>query len=156
MRKIRKQAVLTATLALAAVAGARAVAEPAPIEPRVLELRETAWRAWFAGDEATLRRLLPADFIGIDMGDAPLSGLERTIQDSRAFAAGGGRLVSLEFPETRAQVHGDIVVLYGRFRVVLFQDGHESTLAGRLTEVFVRRDGDWVHPGWHLDLASTP
>jgi hypothetical protein len=155
MRKIRKQAVVT-TLAIAALTGAIAGAEPAPIEPRVLELREAAWRAWFAGDEATLRRLLPADFIGIDMGDAPLSGLEQTLQDARAFAAGGGRLVSLEFPETRAQVHGDVVVLYGRFRVVLDQGGQESTLAGRLTEVFVRRDGDWVHPGWHLDLASTP
>jgi hypothetical protein len=155
MRRNLKHVMVTATLALAALA-VPAETGPSPVEPRVLELRETAWRAWFAGDEATLRRLLPPDFIGIDMGDAPLNGLERTIEDARAFAAGGGRLIRLEFPETRAQVHGDVVVLYGRFRVVLEQDGRESTFAGRLTEVFVRRDGDWVHPGWHLDLASTP
>ena len=25
---------------------------------------------------------------------------------------------------------------------------------GTLTEMFVRRNGKWVHPGWHLDLGG--
>jgi len=135
-------------------------APPAPardtaIDPEILRLRESAWRAWFGGDEAALRSLLPPEFIGIDMGDGPFSDLEKTIVESRAFHAGGGRLVRLEFPETRAQRLGDVVVLYGRYSVVLESEGQERTLAGRLTEIFVLREGRWWHPGWHLDLAST-
>ena len=32
----------------------------------------------------------------------------------------------------------------------------ERTMRGRLTEMFVRRDGKWLHPGWHLDLVAAP
>ena len=124
-------------------------------DPQVLRLREAAWRAWFAGDEATLRGMLPPEFIGIGMGDSPFSDLESTLAESHEYRASGGRLVELEFPETRAQRHGDTVVLYGRFSVVLESEGKQQTLSGRLTEVFVQREGKWWHPGWHLDLAST-
>jgi hypothetical protein len=48
------------------------------------------------------------------------------------------------------------VVLYGRFRLALEEEGRTTTYAGRLTEIFVRRDGRWWHPGCHLDLAATP
>lgn len=33
-----------------------------------------------------------------------------------------------------------------------YTNGTQKTLAGRLTEVFVLRDGRWWHPGWHLDV----
>ena len=128
---------------------------PAP-DPEILALRESAWRAWFAGDEATLRGMLPPEFLGIGMDDSPFSDLESTLRDSREYAARGGRLVRLEFPETRAQRLGDTVILYGRYSVVLESEGVQRTFAGRLTEVFVRRDGKWWHPGWHLDVVSTP
>ena len=45
-------------------------------------------------------------------------------------------------------------MLYGRYEAVIQSDGAEHTLRGRLTEMFVRRDGKWVHPGWHLDLTA--
>jgi hypothetical protein len=32
----------------------------------------------------------------------------------------------------------------------------KRTMSGRLTEVFVRRGGRWLHPGWHLDVLNTP
>jgi hypothetical protein len=133
-------------IGIAEVAGA----QPAPRE--VLSAREAAWRAWFAGDEATLRGLLPADFVGIGWSDAPFASLDTTLAQSKAFREGGGRLLELEFPETRAQALGaDVVVLYGRFRVVIESGGARQAVAGRLTELFVRRDGRWLHPGWHLD-----
>lgn len=135
-------------------ASSAARASSAPPEPDLLAAREAAWRAYFAGDEATLGALLPPDFIGLNLGPGPLVDRATALAESRAFHAGGGRLVRLAFPETRAQRHGDVVVLYGRFEVVLETAGKQQTLRGRLTEVFVRRDGRWSHPGWHLDLIE--
>lgn len=132
-----------------------ALAPTAP-DPAILALRETAWRAWFAGDDATLAELLPPEFVGIGMGDGPFDDLPRTLAASRAFHAAGGRLLALDFPQTQAQRFGNVVVFYGRFSLTLVSDGKEQQLAGRLTEIFVEREGRWWHPGWHLDLVDTP
>ena len=151
------------TVRIAAIAMLAAVLAPAPsavsagaaIDPEVLAAREAAWRAYFAGDVKILGDLLPEEFIGISMDDDPFSDRTQTLDGARAFRERGGRLVRLEFPETQAQRFGDVVVLYGRYEVVIQSDGKERTMRGRLTEVFVRRDGKWVHPGWHLDLANS-
>jgi hypothetical protein len=136
-------------------AAASAADAPAKIEPEVLKLREAAWRAWFAGDTDALGRMLPPEFIGLSM-EGPLTGRERTLQESSGFHAGGGRLVRLEFPETQAQAYGDVVILYGRYRVVFESDGAEKAVSGRLTELFVRQGKTWIHTGWHLDTVAAP
>jgi hypothetical protein len=132
------------------------LAATATIDPEVLTAREAAWRAYFAGDVKTLGDLLPEDFIGIGMNDGPFADRARTLDGARAFRERGGRLLRLGFPETQAQRFGDVVVLYGRYEAVIHADGAERSLRGRLTETFVRRDGKWVHPGWHLDLTAAP
>lgn len=148
--------VLGMTLLGVASSPASAAGPGGAIEPEVLRLREAAWRSWFAGDDTALATMLPPEFIGIGWQDGPFSTRDATLERSRAFRAAGGRLVSLEFPETQAQRLGDVIVLYGRFRAVIESGGAEQTVGGRLTEVFVRRDGRWVHPGWHLDSVATP
>ena len=148
---MRKPFVVTTFLVLLAVLSVPAGAAEA-IDPEVLALREAAWRAWFGGDEAALRAMLPDEFLGISSGGGgEISELEKTIAASRAFKEGGGRLVSLAFPETRAQRFGDTIVFYGSYEATIVSGNAEKQLHGRLTEVFVKRDGRWVHPGWHLD-----
>jgi ketosteroid isomerase-like protein len=141
--------------ALLPASGSR-LAAATSIDPEVLAAREAAWRAYFAGDVKALGAMLPEEFIGIGMNEAPFAGRAKTLEDARAFRERGGRLLRLSFPETQAQRFGDAVVLYGRFEIVLQTAGTERTMRGRLTEVFVRRDGAWVHPGWHLDLTAAP
>lgn len=152
-----KTGVLMAVVLIAAGAARCAGApESVALDPEVLKVREAAWRAYFAGDVDALRAMLPEEFIGIGMEESPFATLPMTLEGARDFREGGGRLVRLEFPETQAQRYGDVVVLYGRYEVVLESGGVERTLRGRLTEVFVRTDGTWRHPGWHLDLTSGP
>ena len=121
------------------------------IDPDVLALREAAWRAWFAGDEAALLAMLPEDFLGIGWSGTEISDRAKSIASSRGFKEAGGKLVSLSFPETRAQRLGDTVVFYGSYEVTFSIGGKEEKARGTLTEVFVKRDGRWLHPGWHLD-----
>jgi Domain of unknown function (DUF4440) len=132
------------------------VAASAAIDPEVLAAREAAWRAYFGGDVKVLGDLLPPEFIGISMNDAPFADRAQTLDGARASFERGGRLVRLAFPETQAQRFGDVVVLYGRYEAVIQSGGAERTLRGRLTEIFVRRGGKWLHPGWHLDLTAEP
>lgn len=124
------------------------------MEVEVQQVREAAWRAYFAGDVDALRTMLPQEFVGIGMEEAPFATLATTLEGARSFSYGGGRLVRLDFPETQAQRYGDVVVLYGRYEIVLESGGAERTLRGRLTEVFVRQGDTWLHPGWHLDLTA--
>jgi hypothetical protein len=123
-------------------------------DAEILRLREAAWRAWFSADEAALRRILPTDFIGIGMKAGPLATLGKAIEDSRAFHATGARLAKLEFPETQFQRYGDVVILYGRYRIAVEAAGKQETTQGRLTEMFLKRNGVWVHTGWHLDTVA--
>lgn len=143
-----------AMVAALLTAGAAPPPKDIPIDPALLVAREHAWRAWFGGDGVALRELLPPEFIGIAWVDARFASRDETIAASKAFRDGGGRLVRLAFPETRAQRFGDVVVLYGRFEAVLETGGKEQTVRGRLTETFVKRGGRWLHPGWHLDVTS--
>ena len=145
-----------ALLAMTITGSHSQMATRAAIDPEVLAAREAAWRAYFAGDVKALGALLPADFIGLGMTDGPFTGRAKTLDEARAFQQKGGRLVRLVFPETQAQQLGDVVVLYGRYEAVIQAEGVERTMRGRLTEIFVRRDGKWLHPGWHLDVSTGP
>ena len=156
MSKIRWAVIALGLTLSGAAPGTSSDVPKGVVDPEVLRLREAAWRAWFAGDEAELLRMLPPEFIGINMQAGPFSTREKTLEQSRTFHAAGGRLVRLDFPETQAQRYGDVVVLYGRYVAVVESDGSERTLSGRLTEVFVRKDGRWRHPGWHLDTVAVP
>ena len=158
MKTLRATAFVFGIVLLAAVmsASGSGVAADAAIDPEVLVAREAAWRAFYDGDVTALGDVLPEDFIGINMNDAPFANRAQILDAARVFRERGGRLVRLTFPETQAQRFGDVVVLYGRFEVVFQSGDAERTRRGRLTEIFVRRDGKWLHPGWHLDLTAGP
>jgi hypothetical protein len=71
------------------------------------------------------------------------------------FATSGQTLKTLEFPRNVFQQYGDVVILYTSFRLVLVdRDGKEAETTGRGTEIFVRRNGRWIHTGWHLDEVA--
>jgi hypothetical protein len=51
------------------------------------------------------------------------------------------------------QVYGDTAILYSTYTYELERGGARSSQSGRVTEVFVNRDGRWVNPSWHMEAV---
>jgi ketosteroid isomerase-like protein len=125
------------------------------MKKRLLDAREAVWRAYFAGDRATLEKLIPEETIAVDAGgDANWSRRPQILGSSAEFAKNGGKLIKLEFPKTEIQVYGLTAVIYSIYSYELEMGGQRSTQSGRVTEVFVLRNGQWVNPGWHMDSGK--
>jgi len=121
------------------------------MKKRLLDAREAVWRAWFSGDRATLEKLIPQETVAIESGHNNWSNRQTILDGSLEFAKGGGKLVKLEFPKTEIQVYGATAVVYSNYLYELEQGGQRINQSGRVTEVFVLRNGQWVNPGWHMD-----
>jgi len=67
------------------------------------------------------------------------------------FHAKGGKLVRLEFPRTEVQHFGDVAIIWSSYVVDTEVDGKRSSSSGRVTEIFVWRQGRWTNPGWHTE-----
>lgn len=149
---------------LAATPFALAAQAPAPpaqithvspdIEKAIVAARDTAWRAWFANDTAIMQRTYPSNFIGVGWGNGPWQDKATEMAASAGFQQQGGKLVKLEFPRTEIQLIGDVAVVRSLYAVEFVLDGVTFNQSGRATEIFVRKNGYWEHPGWHLDSGS--
>ena len=124
---------------------------PNQIKQRLLTAREAVWRAYFAGDRATLEKLIPAETITIEAGDNNWSNRQIVLEGSERFAKNGGKLLKLEFPKTEIQVYGFTAIVYSNYVYEIEVGGQKHNQSGRVTEIFVLRNGEWVNPGWHMD-----
>src|SRR5438445_4937561 len=111
--------------------------------------REAVWRAWFAGDSASLEKLIPAALAA----GSPWIWEDRTatFQGARHSGASGRRLVDIRFDSTTITLYDDLALMHARFSYVLeTPDGKRTTSTGIASEIFVREDGRWVNPFWYL------
>lgn len=128
---------------------------PEPVRKSLLDAREAVWRAYFAGDRATLEKLIPEDSVAIESQGNNWSNRQTILEGSTQFAKGGGKLVRLEFPKTEIQVYGFTAIVYSNYAYELEIGNQHINNSGRVTEVFVMRNGQWVNPGWHMDTMPT-
>lgn len=135
---------------------AEQMAQPGTLPPQakeqLLSAREAVWRAWFTNDQEQLDKLVPADTIVLEGSlDAPFARKPEILEDARRAASSGNKLVRLEFPKTEIQVYGTTAIIYTTYLYELeTPQGQRQTSTGKATEIFVRRNGAWVNPGWHM------
>lgn len=115
----------------------------------LLRDREAVWRAWFGGDQAGLKRLLPPELITLGAED-DFGTFDVVTKSSAEFAKSGGKLRSLAFPRTEIQAYGATAIIYTTYALETEHDGKVSKEEGKATEVFVRRGNDWLNTGWQL------
>jgi ketosteroid isomerase-like protein len=135
---------------------AQQMSQPANVPPQVrqqiLEAREAVWRAFFTNDQAQLDKLVPADTIVLEGApEKPFVKKAEIMESAKQLAQSGSKLVRLEFPQTEMQIYGNTAIIYTTYLYELENaKGERHTSRGRATEIFVRRQGAWVNPGWHL------
>ena len=129
---------------------AAAVGVDADTRAALEKARDVVWRAWFAGDTATLARVIPAALAA--GGDEGWTDRARTIADSREFAQNGGKLLDLTFDSTAFVLHGKVAIVTARYATTTVEpgSGKQVTTRGYAVEVFVLENGQWVNPFWHL------
>ncbi len=120
----------------------------------LLTVREAVWRSWFANDTQALARLVPPDTIVISSGEVAWKHQAEVFKSAGEFQAAGGKLIRLEFPRTEVQRFGDVAIVWSSYLVETETKGKRSVSSGRVTEIFVRRNGHWTNPGWHTDAEK--
>ncbi len=121
---------------------------------QLLQARESVWRSCFSNDQKSLKTLLPQGTLGINAGEEEWQDRDAVLAGAREFVRGGGKLVRLEFPRTEHQAFGDVVILYSHYLFETENGGERSVSSGRATEIFVRENGKWINPGWHMDSGD--
>jgi ketosteroid isomerase-like protein len=127
---------------------------PESMKKSLLEVREAVWRSWFANDQAKLEKLVPPDTITIEPGSGDFGNQKAVLEGAKEFAKSGQKLVRLDFPKTEIQCYAYTAIVYSTYVYELEQNGKRSTRSGRVTEMFVYRNGQWLNPGWHQDSGS--
>jgi ketosteroid isomerase-like protein len=120
----------------------------------ILKVREAVWRAWFANDTKTLHKLVPPDTIVISAGEDKWKTQAEVFQSAADFQKEGRKLIRLEFPRTEIQRFGEAVIIWSKYLVETETKGKRSLTSGRVTEVLVRRHGQWTNTGWHTDSTT--
>jgi ketosteroid isomerase-like protein len=150
-RVIRTSVAMAAVLAILLVSGLSARPDD---RSELLKARESVWRSWFANDTKALQALVPPDTIVISAGEEKWKNQADILESAAKFHADGGKLVRLEFPRTEIQRFGDVAVTYSQYAYETEESGKRSVTSGRVTEVFVLRNGHWTNPGWHTDTEK--
>jgi ketosteroid isomerase-like protein len=137
--------------ALTATVSATQLPARKPDDRQLLVVRETVWRAWFAGETETVAKLIPPETLVISAGEKKWKNQADVLRTSSEFHAKGGKLIRLEFPRTEVQHFGDFAIIWSQYVLETEVDGKRSQSAGRVTEIFVWQHGRWTNPGWHAD-----
>ena len=149
--------VISTTLAMAgalAILLVSVLAVRADDRADLLTAREAVWRAWFANDTKALEAMVPSDTIVIGSGTEEWRHQADVLRSAAKFQASGGKLIHLEFPRTEIQRFGDVAIFYSKYLYETEEDGKRSVTSGRVTEIFVLRNGKWTNPGWHTDTEK--
>lgn len=125
---------------------------PPELRQQILTAREAVWRAYFTNDQAQLDKLVPADTIVLEGPlEKPFVKKAEILASAQQLAQSGNKLVRIEFPQTEMQMYGGTVIIYTTYLYELENaQGERRVSQGRATEIFVRRQGVWVNPGWHM------
>lgn len=116
------------------------------LQRELVAVRAGVWRAFFTADTTALVRLLPAQMTAMPQNRAEI------ITDAQAYARSGGTFGGIDFFDDRFFVQNGVAIIWSRYVLRLSgKNGETHNETGCAIELFVKRDGRWINPHWHLD-----
>src|SRR6266852_8452124 len=85
--------IVIAVIFLIGTLGSVAASAQEANDEQLLRVRETVWRAWFAGDTKTLEELVPPETIVMSGGEKEWKHQSDVLRSSTEFHSRGGKLV---------------------------------------------------------------
>ena len=152
--KSRSIAVSTLAAFLLACSGSTMLPAQTQRDNQLYKVRNSVWRAWFSNDVKALHALVPADAIVISGGEQNWKHQAEVLQSAADFQSAGNKLVRLEFPHTEIQYFGKVAIVWSDYLVETESHGKRAISSGRASEIFVKRNGRWINPGWHTDSTK--
>ena len=107
-----------------------------------------------ANDQAKLQGAAAPDAVTISAGTAEWHDLEGVAEVGRRLFRDRGQADPPRVPRTEVQAYGDTAFVYSLYEFDLDGPQGKRSASGRATEIFVKQDGRWIHPGWHLDSGQ--
>lgn len=120
----------------------------------ILGGRNDVWQAWFTNNKPALAKAIPEEIIIISPGGNDMRHQQQVLSSSEQFVKSGGKLLRLEFPKDEIQVYGSTIILYSTYLYETESNGKKELTAGRATDMFIIRNGNFVNVGWHLDSGK--
>ena len=128
---------------------------PTPaVRQELLKVRQKIWESYFHNDQTELQQSIGSDFLTINPGEEHWQNRDEFLAGAEAFVRHNGKLVRLTFPKTEIQDFGDVAVLYSLVVITMETDGKQESLHCRSTEVFQKRQENWVNTGAHVDSGQ--
>src|SRR6266851_5981103 len=87
--------IVIAVIFLIATLGSVAASAQEANDEQLLRVRETVWRAWFAGDTKTFEKLVPPESVVMSGGEDKWKNQADVLHSAAEFHAKGGKLVRL-------------------------------------------------------------
>jgi hypothetical protein len=139
-------AILFLALAPVSLTAQQAQTIDAATRAELVTAREAVWRAFYQGDSAALVRLLPERMTAMGEDRAGI------IKSAIAMKRSGVRYQRMEFTNDQFFLNGNVAVVWADYVVHLLDNkGKPMRRPGRAIELFVREQGKWINPHWHLD-----
>lgn len=127
---------------------------PSQIKQRILSVRESVWKAFFANDVANLESMIPDEALAYNPDSDKWETRAAILSSSAEFAKTGAKLTRLEFPHTEMQAYGPTIILYSSYLYETEKDGKKVVTTGNGMETFVLRNEKFVNTGWLLSVKK--
>lgn len=116
----------------------------------ILKLANTWIQAVQRQDMETLERLIAPEYV------LQAQGLGRVIREEwmRAAQQSAYEIHSFTYDDVRVHVYGDAAVMQSRYRQQATFQGQDRSGEMLITDVWVRRDGDWQVVARHSSFAA--
>lgn len=141
-------------LAAAAITSTPCLAAPSATKDdastqQVLQREHQYSAALLHGDAKLLASVLADSFV-----DTSESGVLRDKQQLLRIIARQAPLISITETDRKIQIYGDTAVVTVRFDVKGTDQGKPYTFAGRATDIWIRRGGNWYCVAAHSSAIS--